>query len=123
MSANRQVVVGTAVAESSYLGKVLKHARRAGREVVRRVLVLYYAFNDPDVPAWAKGTIAAAMGYFLFPLDAIPDFAPFVGYADDLGAIMLALAAVASCIKPEHRAQAQAKTDAWFGADGVAGRV
>ena len=66
------------------------------------VLTLYYCLLDPDTPAKAKAVIVSALGYFIFPMDAIFDAVPVVGYSDDLGVLALALAAVLMHIKPEH---------------------
>jgi uncharacterized membrane protein YkvA (DUF1232 family) len=101
--------------EDSFWDKLRTYAKQAGREVVGKALILFYVGTDPNVPAWAKGVIAAALGYFIVPLDAIPDLAPFVGYADDLGAISMALAAIASCVSEEHVRKAKVKTAEWFG--------
>jgi uncharacterized membrane protein YkvA (DUF1232 family) len=52
------------------------------------LVALYRYFRDGRV-AWQKKTIVvAALLYFVLPLDAIPDFAPFVGYLDDFGVIL-----------------------------------
>jgi uncharacterized membrane protein YkvA (DUF1232 family) len=74
-----------------------------------------YVGNDPKTPTSAKGVVAAALGYFIVPLDAIPDMAPFVGYADDLGAVAAAMAMIASCISKRHVQKAKMKTEEWFG--------
>jgi len=101
--------------ENSFWEKLRTYAKQAGREVVEKSLILYYVGTDPVVPAWAKGIVGAALGYFIVPLDAIPDLAPFVGYADDLGAISMALAAIASCVSPEHVQKAKTKSVEWLG--------
>ena len=36
-----------------------------------------------------------AIGYFVSPIDAIPDIVPVAGYTDDLGVLVLALVSVA----------------------------
>ncbi len=100
--------------EESFWEKVQKGAKTVGRELVEKVLFLYYAFQDKDTPAWAKAVIIGALGYFIFPLDAIPDALPGVGYADDAGVIAVALGIVTIHIKPEHKDRAKAKTDEWF---------
>jgi len=100
--------------EDSFWDKLSRFAEAAGREVVEKALTVFYALKDKDTPAWAKGIITAALGYFILPADAIPDLAPFVGYADDLGAIGLAVAAVASHIKEEHRDKARELLKKWF---------
>jgi uncharacterized membrane protein YkvA (DUF1232 family) len=104
-----------AYSESSFWDKLKRHATTAGKEVVEKALLLFYAAQEEKAPAWAKGTIAAALGYFIVPLDAITDLAPGVGYADDLGVLVLALAAVATYINDDVRARAAQKMDDWFG--------
>lgn len=105
-----------AYSESSLREKLTRYARSAGREVVEKVLLLYYALQRADTPAWAKATIIGALGYFIAPLDAITDFAPLVGYSDDLGVLALALATVASQIDDDVKQKAQARLQSWFGA-------
>ena len=68
-----------------------------------------------ETPAWAKGVIYGALGYFIFPLDAIPDVVPVVGYADDLGVLTAALAMVAIHITPEIKEQGRQRLEQWFG--------
>ena len=101
--------------QNSFWAKLKEAAKLAGREVVEKSLVLYYVGNDPKTPRWAKRVVTAALGYFILPLDAIPDLAPFVGYADDLGAIAAALATIAACISQTHVQDAKKKTGQWFG--------
>jgi len=88
--------------EESFWEKIKKYAIKAGKEVIEKALVLDYCFLDGDTPAWAKGVILAALGYFISLVDAIPDVAPIVGYADDLGALIGATAAVAVHMKREY---------------------
>ena len=101
--------------EETFWDKLLRFAKAAGAEVVERTLQLYYAAQDPETPAWAKGVIYGALGYFIFPLDAIPDAVPVVGYADDLGVLAAAVAAVALYITPAVKEKARAKMQDWFG--------
>lgn len=104
-----------AYSETGFWHKLKHHARSASREVVERALLLYYAAQEEKAPAWAKATIAGALGYFIVPLDAITDLAPAVGYADDLGVLVLAIAAVATYINDDVRARAERKLGDWFG--------
>ena len=101
--------------ESGLWDKFTQFAKSAGREVVEKALILFYAASDPDTPKKAKSVIFSALGYFIMPLDAIPDITPLLGFSDDLGALALALATVAAHIKPEHRKAAKLKTTQWFG--------
>lgn len=73
-----------------------------------------YAAHGPNTPTWAKATIYGALGYFISPIDAIPDLVPVVGYSDDLGVLALTVATCTAYITPEVKAQAkQAKKDLW----------
>jgi uncharacterized membrane protein YkvA (DUF1232 family) len=98
--------------------KLAEYAATIGRPLVEQILAMYFCSQDPDTPRWARGVIAGALAYFILPLDAIADFVPGVGLADDAGAIAAALGMVLVHIKPEHREQARARTDEWFGPAG-----
>jgi len=108
-----------AYSDSGFWAKLKKYAKTAGREVVEKALLLFYAAQEEKAPKWAKATIAGALGYFIVPLDAIADITPAVGYADDLGVLALAIAAVATYINDDVRAKTATKMKAWFG-DGPA---
>ena len=79
----------------------------AGREIIKLVLILYYCWRDPETPPQVKVIIWGALGYFIAPLDAIPDLMAGVGYSDDLGALGAVVSMIAVHIKPEHRQQAE----------------
>jgi uncharacterized membrane protein YkvA (DUF1232 family) len=106
---------GKEYSDEGFWKKVKEYARVAGEEVLTPALKLYYAALDPDTPAWAKTTIYAALGYFISPIDAIPDLTPIVGYSDDLGVLVAAVAMVAAHIKNEHVDKAQQTLKRWFG--------
>lgn len=100
--------------ENSLWRKVQKAGSKAGQQVVYAALLLYYVMKDPSVETKHKLTIAAALGYFILPIDAIPDLAPVIGYTDDLGALVLALVKIYSAITPEIKEKARAKLKSWF---------
>lgn len=100
--------------EKSLWEKIKRVAVAAGVEVIEKVLTLYYCLNDSDTPAWAKTVIISVLGYFIVPLDAIPDMAPLAGYTDDLGALGYAFMMVMMHIKEEHKAKAKAQIKGWF---------
>ncbi|MEZ5501353.1 MAG: DUF1232 domain-containing protein [Halioglobus sp.] len=94
-----------AYSEKGFWDKLKHYGKTAGREVVEKALLLFYAAQEEKAPAWAKGTIVAALGYFIMPLDAIADLTPAVGYADDLGVLVLAVAVVATYINDDVRSK------------------
>ncbi len=104
-----------AYSESSLFEKIARSAKSAGLAIIYAVLVLYFTLVKESTPIWAKGTIVGALGYFIFPVDAIPDFLPVIGYSDDLAVLLLAIAAVGMNIDQESRRKAKAKLHDWFG--------
>lgn len=101
--------------DTGFKSKLIRYAKAAGREVVEKALWLYYAARSPSTPVWAKTAIYGALGYFISMIDAIPDLTPIVGYTDDLGVLVAALATVSAYITPEVKAKASEKLREWFG--------
>ena len=101
--------------DSGYWQKLKDFGLTAGKAVVEKSLWLYYAAQRPETPVWAKTVVYGALGYFILPTDAIPDFTPIVGYSDDLGAITVAVATIAAFINDEVKAKARQKLQQWFG--------
>ncbi len=77
-----------------------------GVPLASEIVALYFCMLDSKTPMWVKATAAAALAYFILPLDAVPDFLPIVGLTDDLSVLSAALAALAGFITPEHRQKA-----------------
>ena len=100
--------------DDSFWEKLKKFAKKAGATVIEPALKLYYSAKDSDTPILAKTTIIAALGYFISPIDAIPDITPLIGYSDDLGVLALAVSAVAAYIKSEHAEKAKETLKTWF---------
>lgn len=104
----------TSYSEDSFWEKVKSHAKSAGEEVLTVALKMYFAAIDSDTPAWAKATIYSALGYFILPIDAVPDMLPAVGYTDDLGVLAAAFTAVAVHIKDRHVKEAKETLARWL---------
>jgi uncharacterized membrane protein YkvA (DUF1232 family) len=71
------------------------------------LLAAYYCAFDRDTPFQVKAALFGALAYFVLPFDAIPDFLPLLGFADDAAILATALRMVASHMRPEHREAAQ----------------
>lgn len=94
--------------------KVKKSAIKGGKKVIYTVLLLYYTLQKDNVPVKAKAIIIGALGYFITPFDIIPDLLPIVGYTDDFGALMMALATVSMYIDDEVKQKSRNKLSQWF---------
>jgi uncharacterized membrane protein YkvA (DUF1232 family) len=93
---------------------VTKHALQAGKQVIERALILYYSSQSAGTPITAKLAIYGALGYFISPIDAIPDIIPVSGYVDDIGALGLALKSISEHITPAIVSQAKYKLQQYF---------
>ncbi|MBD3109675.1 DUF1232 domain-containing protein [Bacillus sp. AGMB 02131] len=103
--------------DDKFWTKLKKLGKKAGVNVVYTVLLLYFTLQKPNIPAKAKATIIGALGYFILPIDLIPDLAAGLGYTDDLGVLGLALLQIAFYIDDEVKAKAKSKLSDWFGED------
>ncbi len=92
-----------------------RYARMAGIKTVYTVLLMFHAFKRKDTPKWAKTIITGLLGYFLAPIDAIPDLSPFVGLTDDFSLLSVGLVTVAGYINKEVKEKARQDLKSWFG--------
>ncbi|MEA2011752.1 MAG: DUF1232 domain-containing protein [Verrucomicrobiota bacterium] len=72
--------------------KIISIPKSVGKGLIHKAVVLYVILTNEDTPTWLKISIVVALGYFICPLDAVPDFIPFAGYADDLAVLTLLMA-------------------------------
>lgn len=100
--------------EDGFWNKIKKYGKNAGAKVVYNALKLYYAAVSKETPVGIKALIYGALGYFIFPVDLVPDVIPVVGFADDLVALTTALASASAYITPKIKAQAKEKLEDWF---------
>lgn len=55
------------------------------------------------------------IGYFILPLDLVPDALPLIGYTDDVAAVIWGLKSVWENITPEIKEKARQRLTRWFG--------
>lgn len=100
--------------EENFWKKVGKVAIIAGKEVISNALLLYYVATDNDTPITSKTLIWASLGYFICPLDLVPDVIPVLGYTDDVAALAMVLSQISEHITPAIREKANLKLKEWF---------
>ena len=101
--------------DASFWDKLKRYSKEAGMKVVYPALLLQYIMKSDDVSLKTKLILSATLGYFILPFDFIPDFAPVIGFADDLGVLLLVLRQMAVHITPEIRHNAREHARKWFG--------
>jgi uncharacterized membrane protein YkvA (DUF1232 family) len=101
--------------EGNLWEKLGRFAKVAGQKTVYTVLLLFYAFRRKETPMWAKNIVIGTIGYFLAPIDFVPDLTPVLGYTDDLSVLSLGLVMIAGYVNDEVKAKARKRMTAWFG--------
>ena len=86
--------------EHSFWQKLQSLSGTGGCDLLRKVMTLYVLLKAPTTSVGLKVILIAALGYFVAPLDAIPDLIPFLGYSDDLSLVGLVLSNLSSAITP-----------------------
>jgi len=89
--------------EDGMWSKIKGFAKQIGMKTVYIVLLMFNAYKRPDTPKWAKNIIIGAIGYFISPIDAIPDLTPFLGYTDDFGVLGFGLVTIAGYVNVDVR--------------------
>ena len=99
--------------EDKLWDKMKKFAKKLGGKSIYYVLVLYYVLQSKDVSLQNKALILGALGYFILPIDLIPDVIPAMGFVDDGAALALAFKAVKDSVTPEIEAKAKEQLGDW----------
>ncbi|MCG8327651.1 MAG: DUF1232 domain-containing protein [Chitinophagales bacterium] len=100
--------------ENRFWKKLAHYARQAGTRTVYAALLLFYAYQRKDTPAWAKRIVLGSLGYFLSPFDAIPDLSPIIGFTDDIGVLSFGLVTIAAYVNDEVKGKARQQLSKWF---------
>ena len=99
--------------EQGFLLKVAKIARHSRKKVLHKAATLYVILLEPASPAWVKACIVGALGYFISPLDTLPDILPLVGFVDDAALMGLLMVEISACATLSVRERAETLANAW----------
>ena len=102
--------------DDDFWDKIKGVLKSAGLVLIYKALQLYYVMKKPECPMHIKAAIVAALGYFILPIDLIPDVIPVVGYSDDLAAVVAALAMAQIYVDEDVEKKARNAIDSIFGA-------
>ena len=101
--------------ENSFWDKIKKFARKAGIQLIYIALTLFYTLESGNLSFKDKAIVYGALGYFILPVDLIPDWIPVIGLTDDFGALMYAYERIKENITDETREKAKIKLIEIFG--------
>ena len=106
--------------ENSFSDKVKSNVKSAGIVLLYKALQLYYVTKNPNCPKRIKAGIFAALGYFIAPIDFLPDLIPIAGYTDDATAVALAVTMAQFYIDEKVKQDAKNRLKSIFGEKAVA---
>ena len=95
--------------------KIKAFARKAGIKLIYLALLLFYTLQSGNLSLKDKAIIYGALGYFILPIDLIPDWIPVIGLSDDFGTLMYAYKRIKENITDEIREKAEIKLMEIFG--------
>ena len=111
---------GIYYSDNRFWKKVERVAKKVGATVLLPVFTLYYMLQDDKVSLQHKAYIVGALGYFILPIDLIPDgILPVIGFTDDIAVMTLVLKLVKDSITPEIKARANARVSEIIGTDNL----
>lgn len=100
--------------DSKFWEKMKEVAKKVGLKVTSYALILYYVLQKDEVPLKDKIIITGALGYFILPIDLIPDFIPIAGYTDDVAGMLFAIKKCMNYVDDEIKEKVSAKLVSWF---------
>lgn len=71
------------------------------------LVAAFVCAKDPQTSPKVRYALLGGLGYFIMPIDALPDILPLIGYSDDMAVLAALVGTVAGAIKPEHRDKAR----------------
>ena len=89
--------------EKNFWTKIKDMPEHTGCTALRTAYTLYVLLKTSSTPLWAKTAIIGALGYFIVPIDVIPDFLIGIGYVDDVAIMTLILGQLYAFINKEVR--------------------
>lgn len=99
--------------EEKFWDKVANVAKTAGIKTIYQALRLLYGMHSLSIEK--KAIVAGALGYFILPIDIIPDFVVALGFTDDAAVLAAAAEALKDVLSEESDVNAKAKLVEWFG--------
>ena len=87
--------------EKSFWAKVKKVANNCEIKLTCMALILFYSL--PKLSIKDKLIAIGAIGYFISPLDLIPDWIPVIGYLDDIAILSWAVGVIIQNMKKVGR--------------------
>ena len=90
--------------------------KRWARQLKNDGLTLWFCCKHPGMPLLPKIFALLVVGYFLSPIDLIPDFIPVLGYLDELILLPICIYFILKMVPAPVLADSRAQAAAWIAA-------
>jgi uncharacterized membrane protein YkvA (DUF1232 family) len=84
------------------------------RELESEGLTLWFCCRHPDMPLLPKILALLVVGYFLSPIDLIPDFIPILGYLDELILLPISIYFILKLVPEPVLVHCRAEAGVWM---------
>lgn len=89
--------------------------KRWARELESDGVTLWFCCRRPGTPLLPKILALLVVGYFLSPIDLIPDFIPVLGYLDELILLPVSIYLILKQVPEPVLVECRAEAIAWIG--------
>ena len=90
-----------------------KKLTRWAKALEKDGLTLWFCCPHPDMPWLPKLLALLVVGYFLSPIDLIPDFIPVLGYLDELILLPISIYLILKLVPDLVLTESRAKAEMW----------
>ena len=103
--------------DGKFWSKMKEVAKKIGLKATSYALILYYVLQKKEVPLADKMLITGCLGYFILPLDLVPDIIPAMGYSDDVVGMLFAIKRCMNYVDDEIKENVSNRLISWFDID------
>ncbi len=100
--------------EEKFWEKLKKIAKKIGVKATAYGLTLFYVLQKDEVTYRYKLFIIGCLGYFILPIDLVPDVLVGIGYTDDIGFMAINLIRISKYIDDDVKRKVSKKLSGWF---------
>ncbi|EHI78649.1 hypothetical protein HMPREF9093_01097 [Fusobacterium sp. oral taxon 370 str. F0437] len=103
--------------DGKFWSKMKEVAKKIGLKATSYALILYYVLQKKEVLLADKMLITGCLGYFILPLDLVPDIIPAMGYSDDVVGMLFAIKRCMNYVDDEIKENVSNRLVSWFDID------
>jgi uncharacterized membrane protein YkvA (DUF1232 family) len=93
---------------------MLQRLQRWARTLKNDGMTLWFCCRHLGMPLLPKVFALIVVGYFLSPIDLIPDFIPVIGYLDELVLLPVCIYLILRMVPAPVLSESRARAAAWF---------